>query len=817
MTALAEPAVKRAAGGGLPARRAVIRWAVRLYRREWRRQILMLILLAVAVAGSAFGVAATYNMSSTSDGKFGSAGHLLTFDASDPAQLAARIAATRQWYGATDEIGHRFAAVPGLFDPVDIRAQKPGGVYSTPMLALRQGRYPQGPNEIALTDKVAGTLKAAIGAPVSLDGKTRTMVGLIENPSDLNDEFAVVDPAAADPAQSVTVLVGGSVQNLQDFRQTLAGPVARESRPDLSRTSIALIVLALAAVGLLLVSLVAAAGFVVAAQRRLRQLGMLAAIGATQRHLRLVMLANGAVVGLIAGVAGTAAGIAAWLAVATTVETAAGHRIDRFDLPWTVLGLGIVLAFLTSTAAAWWPARAIARTPVLNALSARPAKPRPARRSALLAIILLAAGSAALWASGGTSPALLVGGALATAIGVLFVGPLAIRALAALRRLMPVPIRLALTDLVRYQARSGAALAAISLALGIAAAIVIGSAAAEYTAHREAGLGNLADSHLLVRIGEPAPVIPERTAQQSAALQAQADAITAALGGSSSVIPLDMAVVSSHTDRGGSGQPGHPAVELSIEIPGEEYLASYPLFVATPQILALNGIDPATIANDVDVLTFRTGRFQLSNIPMRDLVPVTKSIPKPDYASSPSSLITPAAMARHGWEAARVGWLIQADHPLTATQLNAVQDLAASSGLTVETRREEASLGSLRSGATGAGALLALAVLASTVGLIRSEAGNDLRSLTAMGAPGRIRRTLTAATAGALALLGAILGAAGAYLVLAGAYQNDLTVLQQVPGWHLAAIVVGIPLLATLAAWLLAGREPVVFARRVLD
>ena len=40
-------------------------------------------------------------------------------------------------------------------------------------------------------------------------------------------------------------------------------------------------VLGLATVGLLLVGLVAAAGFVVVAQRRQRQLGMLAAIGAT--------------------------------------------------------------------------------------------------------------------------------------------------------------------------------------------------------------------------------------------------------------------------------------------------------------------------------------------------------------------------------------------------------------------------------------------------------------------------------------------------------------------------------------------------------
>ena len=37
------------------------------------------------------------------------------------------------------------------------------------------------------------------------------------------------------------------------------------------------------------------------------------------------------------------------------------------------------------------------------------------------------------------------------------------------------------------------------------------------------------------------------------------------------------------------------------------------------------------------------------------------------------------------------------------------------------------------------------------------------------------------------------------------------------PVIHLVAIIVGVPLLATLAAWLLAGHEPRVFARRGLD
>jgi putative ABC transport system permease protein len=104
-----------------------------------------------------------------------------------------------------------------------------------------------------------------------------------------------------------------------------------------------------------------------------------------------------------------------------------------------------------------------------------------------------------------------------------------------------------------------------------------------------------------------------------------------------------------------------------------------------------------------------------------------------------------------------------------------------------------------------------------TVGLIRSESAGDLRTLTATGATSRIRRTLTATTAGALALLGALLGVAGAYVMLAALYRDDLGYLSDVPTLYLALAVVGVPLAAFAAGWLLAGREPTAIARAAFE
>jgi putative ABC transport system permease protein len=38
--------------GGVAARRAVVRWAGRMFRREWRQQLLVLTLLTVAVTAA---------------------------------------------------------------------------------------------------------------------------------------------------------------------------------------------------------------------------------------------------------------------------------------------------------------------------------------------------------------------------------------------------------------------------------------------------------------------------------------------------------------------------------------------------------------------------------------------------------------------------------------------------------------------------------------------------------------------------------------------------------------------------------------------
>src|SRR5918995_4409546 len=447
MTALAHRSgLGGPSNGGVAARRAVVRWAGRMFRREWRQQLLIVTLLTVAVAAAIGSVTIAYNTSPANNAEVGSASRLLRFDGSDPRKLEAVLASAKKRFGTTEVIGHRSVALPGSVETVDFRAQDPNGAYGAELLALRRGSYPTGPRQVAVADGVAELLRLEIGSSLALDGRRWTVVGIVENPRKLSDEFALVSRASAGAPHLVTVLVDASDESIDSFIESLADKSAftgSEARPN-DRAADTLAMFSVATVFLLLASLIAAAGFAVVAQRRLRQLGMLAAVGATQKQLRLALSANGAIVGAIAAVCGTIAGLALWLAVAPTLESAVGHRIDRLSLPWPLIAMAVVLAILGATAAAWWPARTIARLPVMLALSGRPPRPRPARHAAITAAALIVAGIGALVLSNRDRPPLIVAGIVATIIGTLLLGPPAIRSFSGIAGRLSIAPRLAM-------------------------------------------------------------------------------------------------------------------------------------------------------------------------------------------------------------------------------------------------------------------------------------------------------------------------------------------------------------------------------------
>src|SRR6201996_9578698 len=154
-TAMRErPADSGTGNGGVPARRAVIRWAWRLLPREDRQQLLVLALIPVAVAAPYVGAAVATNSQGRPSGQSGRSQDLATFQGNDP-HLATEIASLRHRYGRADGIENQVVQVPGSTSTYDLRAQDTRGPFGGPMLSLLQGHYPASASQTAVTPGVA--------------------------------------------------------------------------------------------------------------------------------------------------------------------------------------------------------------------------------------------------------------------------------------------------------------------------------------------------------------------------------------------------------------------------------------------------------------------------------------------------------------------------------------------------------------------------------------------------------------------------------------------------------------------------------------
>ncbi len=447
--------------------------------------------------------------------------------------------------------------------------------------------------------------------------------------------------------------------------------------------------------------------------------------------------------------------------------------------------------------------------------------------------------------NGGGAPELVLGFVVLT-VGFIFLAPLAITSVAVLARRMPLSVRMALRDLSRYRARSGSALGAISLGVLIAATVCV-AAAARYGNVLDYAGPNLANNQLNVYTSQAPPpgsilitpngqtkvAGPSAPQPSIAAMQAKANAIAAALG-SRHVVELlspDVALVHEGQGRNFSGQ----------------------IYVATPQLLKAFGIPASDVDPNADILTMRPGLASVSNMDMfygpesinagpgngpngqggssASPCPVGQCVAEPPMqtigalpsgTSAPNTVVSESAMHRLHLNSTPAGWMILTNHPLTVTQINAARLTASTVGMTVESKSDSPSSSQVIDWATVAGILLALAILAMTIGLIRSEAASDLRTLSATGASSGTRRTLTAATAGALAFIGAVMGTVGAYVAclafFAGAPDGDgVGELRNIPLANLLIILVGMPLLGAACGWLLAGRQPPYIAQKPLE
>jgi putative ABC transport system permease protein len=830
------------------ARRSLSRWAVRLALREWKQRILIVLLIAMATAATLLGIAvASATPGTPNAGVFGTAQTLVQLPGTTK-DLPGVIARIERAYGAASVIGDE-PINTGQTGGADLRAQDPSAPYTQVLLALDSGRYPSGPGQVAVTSGLAQLYGLKIGSiwhvPAGTGaeaGHAFTVTGIIEDPSNLLDEFALVAPGQLASPGQVRIFLG---ESMDSAAASAAGDVIPKNAivtaptPEDSILSPATIVLIVSVIGLVFIGLVATASFTVMAQRRQRALGMLASLGATEADVRFMLIADGLIGGVAGAIIGAAVALGGWLWYYPHLEAATAHRTDPFGLPWAAVVIGLLLAVATSVLAAVWPGRAVSKMPVVAAISGRIDPPQLVRRSLRPGLIFLAAGLFVLFVSGGASGGqgggyLVIAGMLCCEIACALLAPFIVDKLSRLAWRAPLASRLAMRDLARYRSRSGAALAAVSFAVFIATvAIVIASI--RYDDSLDYIGPNMAANQLIIYNpgNDPAQYQPGQftPAAKLAATRQQANALAAQLR-APAPLELDLAVSVNVP------QPGQPTQnEFGAIISLHGHGVGGLLYVATPALLKTFGISRREINPDADVLTVRallpsTGGLALVNgsylaqppntaCPARMCIqnPVIQEMSKlPAGTSLPNMIITEGAVKALHETIVPVGWLVQAPTALTAVQINAARQAAVGLGTTIETKSGQLSLGEISNGATIGGLLLALGVLAMTVGLIRSETAGDLRTLTAAGAGAGTRRTLSGVTAGVIAFLGAALGAVGGCLaVLVWAHANLTTTFGNMPWSDIGLLVIGMPLIGAAAAWLLGGRQPSAVSRQPLE
>lgn len=435
--------------GGAPARRAVVRWAWRLFRREWRQQLLILALVIVATAATIVGAAVSINSRQPANLGFGTAQDLVTFPGSGP-KVASDIASLQQRYGSNEVVDNETLAIPGSIDTYQLRSENPRGPFIKPMLSLVSGHYPTGSAQVALTAGLESTFNVKVGGTWIESGVTRRVVGIVQNPQSLLDEFALVAPGQVATPTQISILFDGPAP-----KQVSSGEVIQNihfvTTNGINPETISIAGLIL---GMMLIALVSIGGFTVLAQRRLRSIGMLESLGATDRHVRLVVRANGVIVGVVGAVAGALVAVAVWLAYRPSLEQSSHHEIGVLALPWLVVILAMVLAIAATYFGASRPARSITKVPIVSALSGRPAPPRQVHRTAIPGAVFFIVAFVLLgYAGGGSSqdPRLpeLAFGLMLLIPGIILLAPFCLTALARLGRGAPIAVRLSLRDLAR--------------------------------------------------------------------------------------------------------------------------------------------------------------------------------------------------------------------------------------------------------------------------------------------------------------------------------------------------------------------------------
>ncbi|QIQ03756.1 FtsX-like permease family protein [Streptomyces liangshanensis] len=561
------------------------------------------------------------------------------------------------------------------------------------------------------------------------------------------------------------------------------------------------------------ICLLAGPAFAVGARRSRRQLGLVGANGGDRRHIRAIVLGGGLVIGVVAAVVGTVLGVALTFALKPVLEGYLGARFGAFDVrPLELLGIAAI-AVLTGLLAAIVPAVTASRQTVLASLTGR----RGIRRSNRvlpavgLAAVVIGAAIALYGSTVSDSYVIVAGGSAVAELGVVAMTPALVGLFGKAGRWLPLSPRLALRDAVRNRGRTAPAVAAVLAAVAGTVAVATYTASSD-AQNRDAYVADLPYGAVALSISDDGgrDVPAARAAVQRelpVAVSAKIDGLVVGPPrcasdnwgkgcGTAEVVVPDANQCPLWKE--GSGDKDFSAAErlklradrrckdmtvypptgdtvvgdaallkvLGIKDPGAEKA------LAAGEILSFDPLNVDTrgkigIRLITDTHAADEARQQNKKVPAAVKEFTAHAVPgKPN--SYGIKMIIPAAAAR----AAGFGVVPLGGYFSTTSMPSSVQEQRLTSAL--DTFGANAYL-DIEKGYVGENniVLLALGVFAGLVtigaagiatGLAQADAEADLKTLAAVGAPSRVRRTLSGFQCGLVAGMGVLLGSAAGLL-----------------------------------------------------
>ncbi|SDL75963.1 ABC transporter permease [Nonomuraea jiangxiensis] len=221
--------------------------------------------------------------------------------------------------------------------------------------------------------------------------------------------------------------------------------------------------------------LLAGPAFAVGLRRRRRELAEIAAQGGSAGHLRMIVLADGLLLGGAATLVATVLGIATG-ALGAPVVARWGGQVGPADVPWTPVLSVAALGLIAGIAAALVPAVQAARQDPATVLAGRAPAAADRRGWPLAGAVLVLAGLGATVVARRQPDAVWVwSSAVLIMIGMVVLTPWLIRFTGRPAGRLTLALRVSVRDAVRHRSRTASAVAAVMAVTATVVAMGIGA------------------------------------------------------------------------------------------------------------------------------------------------------------------------------------------------------------------------------------------------------------------------------------------------------------------------------------------------------